>query len=176
MKAALTVVILVGAGIGLMLPGTRNAAPAAAEPAQPQAQVASAEAPAAAPKQASPGWVGETRLQRGDSGHFFATALVNGQPVEFVVDTGATTIALTETDARRIGIPFSPSEYEVVGSGASGPVRGQEVMIESVSLDGKEVRTLRGAVLEGLDVSLLGQAYLSRIGSVTMSGEEMVLR
>jgi aspartyl protease family protein len=64
----------------------------------------------------------------------------------------------------------------VVGSGASGPVRGQQVMIDSVSLDGKEVRTLRGAVLEGLDVSLLGQAYLSRITSVTISGEEMVLR
>ena len=176
MKAALTVVILVGAGIGLMLPASRNAPPAAAEPPQVAATVATREAPARPAAQSAPAWAGETRLRRGDSGHFFATVLVNGQPVEFVVDTGATTVALTEEDARRIGIQFSPSDYEVIGTGASGPVRGQVVPIESVSLDGKEVRTLRGAVLEGLDVSLLGQAYLSRIGSVTMSGEEMVLR
>jgi aspartyl protease family protein len=158
MKLALAAMIAAGLGIGFVLPVGRSASPASAQ--------VGAEAGAAA----------ETRLARAPSGHFHATALVNGQPVEFVVDTGATTVALTVEDARRIGLDFNPAQFEIIGSGASGPARGQEVALERVSLDGREVRTLRGAVLEGLDVSLLGQAYLSRIGSVEMSGDEMVLR
>ena len=64
----------------------------------------------------------------------------------------------------------------MVGTGASGPVRGKLVELEKIDLDGKEVRNVRGAVLEGLDISLLGQSYLSRIGGVQMSGDQMVLR
>lgn len=173
MRTALAIVIAVGAGIGFLLPAGQSPAPAAPAPEEAAAAVAS-RGPAKAP--AAPSWGGETRLSRAASGHFHTTALVNGRPVEFIVDTGATTIALTVADARRIGIPVDPSSFRVVGSGASGPVRGQPVTIDRVSVDGKEVRTLRGAVLEGLEISLLGQAYLSRIGSVEMTGDEMVLR
>jgi aspartyl protease family protein len=60
--------------------------------------------------------------------------------------------------------------------GAGGPVRGQEVKIDSVAVDGREVRTLNGVVLEGLTTSLLGQSYLNRIGEVRMSGGVMILR
>jgi aspartyl protease family protein len=160
MKAALAACIAAGAAVGFLIPAEKGGSPASAAPAA----------------QAVTGAAGETRLMRAQSGHFHTSALVNGEPVEFIVDTGATTVALTVEDARRIGIKFDPSEFEVVGTGASGPVRGQAVTIERVSIDGKEVRTLRGAVLEGLGISLLGQAYLSRIGSVEMKGDEMVLR
>ena len=179
MKAALIGVVTVGAGIGFLLPNgsgapaeTASAPPAVAEAATPPRASTTPTAPAVA----SSGWGGETRLKRGESGHFFAEALVNGRPVNFVVDTGATTVALTIEDARRIGIAFDPSRFEVIGSGASGAVRGQEVTLQTVSLDGKEVRSLRGAVLDGLDVSLLGQSFLSRVGTVTMTGDEMILR
>ena len=158
MKVALAAVVAVGLAIGFLIPsGEGGKAPAAA-----------ASAATAAP--------GETRLARAPSGHFHTEALVNGTPVEFVVDTGATSVALTMRDARRIGIDFDPEQFAVVGTGASGPVRGQEVVIERVSVDGKEVQTLRGVVLEGLGISLLGQAYLSRISSVEMAGDQMVLR
>lgn len=173
MRVVLGGVLVAGAGIGLLLPQEERSA-AIAPAAKVETAAAVTKSAPAAPQRA--GWGGETRLTPGPGGHFHTRALVNGQPVEFIVDTGATTIALTEADARRIGVNFDPADFQVVGSGASGPVRGQQVMIDSVSLDGKEVRTLRGAVLEGLDVSLLGQAYLSRITSVTISGEEMVLR
>lgn len=177
MKGALAIVVAAGIGAGFVLPQGKMAeaprAPAAAAAESPRSRpvrAAVAEVPARS------GWGGETRLMRAPNGHFFATALVNGQPVEFVVDTGATTVALTVDDARRIGIPFSPAAFEVIGTGASGPVRGQEILIESISLDGKEVRALRGAVLEGLETSLLGQSYLSRIGQITISGDRMILR
>jgi aspartyl protease family protein len=55
-------------------------------------------------------------------------------------------------------------------------VRGKDVTLDSVTVDGKEVRGVRAAVLEGLDVSLLGQTYLSRITAVQMSGDTMTLK
>ena len=154
---ALIFVLLLGAGIGLMWPSGEAEPPTAAvamtEPAKPK----------------------ETVLERSHGGHFYVDAEVNGQLVHFVVDTGATSVALTVDDARRIGLPFSTGEFEVVGSGASGPVRGKSVMLDKVSVDGKEVRGVSGAVLEGLGISLLGQSYLSRIGGVEMSGDYMRL-
>lgn len=171
-KVALAMVIIVGAGIGVLMPGDKPQ-PAAAEPAAQMAMSAPATSSAAKP---GPAWRAETRLTPTPNGHFRTMALVNGQPVEFIVDTGATTIALTIADARRIGIAIDPSSFTEVGMGAGGPVRGQQVTIESVSVDGREVRTLTGVVLEGLQDSLLGQAYLSRIGEVRMSGGVMILR
>ena len=154
---SLLIVLAAGAGIGLMWPTGDASAP-----------VATPAASAANPS--------ETLLERSDGGHFYVDAEVNGELVHFVVDTGATSVALTVDDARRIGVPFSPSEFQVVGSGASGPVRGKSIMLDKVSVEGKEVRAVRGAVLEGLDISLLGQTYLSRISTVEMSGEYMRLK
>jgi aspartyl protease family protein len=85
-------------------------------------------------------------------------------------------VALTIEDARRLGVPFTPGEFQVVGTGASGEVRGQLVTLDRISIEGKEVRNVRGAVLEGLEISLLGQSYLSRLGGVEMSGDYMTLR
>ena len=158
MKVALAAFVAIGLGIGFLIPVGES-------PSTADAAASVVDGP---PR--------ETRLARAASGHFHTDALVNGKPVEFIVDTGATSVALSVADARRIGVDFDPDQFKIVGTGASGPVRGQEVRIERVSVDGKEVQTLRGVVLEGLEVSLLGQAYLSRISAVEMAGDEMVLR
>ena len=171
MGKSLLMMIAAGILIGLMLPSGRQSAIA---PAAPVATAAAVTATVAAP--APPPVPRETRLARRESGHFFADPSINGQPVHVVIDTGASFVALTKADAQRIGIPFQEGEFEVVGMGASGPVRGKLVELDRVELDGKEVRHVRAAVLDGLDISLLGQSYLSRIGSVQMSGDQMVLR
>jgi aspartyl protease family protein len=173
MEKALPLVIAAGLGLGFLVPLDRDApaAPETSVDAAPDGKRAARAAVAAPPRPAF-----ETRLAREPNGHFHAEALVNGQPVRFVVDTGASVVALTIDDARRIGIPVNPAAFEIVGTGASGPVRGQPVTIDSVDVEGKRVTNLRGAVIEGLDVSLLGQSYLSRISSVSMTGDQMVLR
>src|SRR5688572_27740936 len=113
MTRALIAVVLAGLIIGLAWP-SNNKAPSAS----------SAE---------SDGERHETVLEREANGHFYTHAKVNGSElVHFVVDTGATVVALTVDDARRIGISVDPSEFTVVGEGASGPVRGKDVMLESV--------------------------------------------
>ena len=117
-----------------------------------------------------------SRIRRAPNGHFYVHATVNGKLVRFMVDTGATMVALTEEDARRVGEGFSPERYETIGTGASGPVSGQDIRIDSVEIEGKRVSNVRGAVVQGLDISLLGQTYLSRMGSVEMTADEMVIR
>jgi aspartyl protease family protein len=118
----------------------------------------------------------ETVLEREDNGHFYVHAKINGELVRFVVDTGASAVALTEDDAERIGLDVDPDAYEYIGEGASGPVLGQLVTIDEIDVDGKVVDNVSGAVLKGSKLSLLGQSYLTRMGEVQMRGNTMVLR
>jgi aspartyl protease family protein len=119
----------------------------------------------------------ETVLERESNGHFYTYAKLNdAELVHFVVDTGATVVALTVDDARRLGIPVNPDEFTYIAEGAGGPVRGMDLMLKSVEVDGKRVENVRAMVLEGSSLSLLGQAYLSRMGEVEMSGDYMVLK
>lgn len=149
-------VVAAGAGIGLLWP--------------------SGQAPSSPVASASGGEVRETLLKRRWDGHFYVDAEVNGELVNFVVDTGAFGVILPVDTARRLAIPFDEGEFKVIGSGASGPVRGKTITLDRVSVDGKEVRRIEGAIAEGLDKPLLGQTYLSRLSSVEMSGEYMRLQ
>ena len=107
MIRSLIAVVTVGALIGLTWPTTDKAA--------------------SAPEAAETGERRETVLERDANGHFYTHAKVNDSDlVHFVVDTGATVVALTVEDARRLGIPVNPSEFTVVGEGASGFVRGRK--------------------------------------------------
>ena len=118
----------------------------------------------------------DTELEREANGHFYVHAKVNGQLVRFVVDTGATVVALTREDAERVGLNVDPANFRVIGEGASGAVSGQNVMLGSIEVDGKLANDVEGVVLAGSSMSLLGQSYLSRLSEVKMSGEYMILR
>ncbi|MDB5706482.1 MAG: hypothetical protein JWN66_3598 [Sphingomonas bacterium] len=160
MKIPLLIVTVAGIAIGLAVPMAKSAAPPA---------VAAAAAPAEDPPV-------DTVLDRSASGHFVAVADVNGEPVRFIVDTGADMVALTMEDAKRAHVAFDPSQFEVIGRGASGDVRGQEVHIDRIALDGKRATDISGVVLENSDVSLLGHSYLRRISDVQIKGDKMILR
>ena len=114
-------------------------------------------------------------LERERNGHFFANAKVNGTTIRFLVDTGATQIALTVEDARKAGVRMD-GETSVIGRGASGPVRGQEVTIDRVRLGSQESTTMEAVVIEGGDQSLLGQSFLAKFSSVEIQGDTMTLR
>lgn len=131
--------------------------------------------PAPSPIQSSSGLT--THIQRSADGHFYATAAVNGRPVRFLVDTGASTVALTVADAQAAGLFVDPSEFGVIGRGASGDVRGKAVTLDSVAIDGKRADNVRAAILaDGLDVSLLGQSYLAQLSQVKIEGNQLELR
>lgn len=117
-----------------------------------------------------------TTLDRAADGHFYANAQVNGMPVRFLVDTGASGVALSAADAQRVGLSFLSSEFVAVGRGASGEVRGKLVTLDRVTLGGKSVDNVSGAILEGSEMSLLGQSFLGRMGTIEITGDRMVIR
>ncbi|MBX9797657.1 MAG: TIGR02281 family clan AA aspartic protease [Sphingomonas sp.] len=156
-------VVILGMAIGFLMP------------VQPPAPVAAAPATTAVLRQRPPEPPQETVIERQD-GHFVATAEVNGQPVRFLVDTGADTVALTQEDAQRAGIAFDPALFTVIGQGAAGEVRGQRVTIDQLSLDGKRAQRVGAVVLEGSSLSLLGHSYLRELRSVSIEGDTMRLR
>jgi aspartyl protease family protein len=119
---------------------------------------------------------GSVTLERSFDGHFYADARVNGATIHFLIDTGATGIALSAADAQRAGLPFDSSQAEVIGTGASGQVLGHWVKLNRVELGLKSVNDAPAVVLEGGDRSLLGQTFLAQFGSVEIHNDTMVLR
>ncbi|HYD14101.1 MAG TPA: TIGR02281 family clan AA aspartic protease [Allosphingosinicella sp.] len=113
-------------------------------------------------------------LRRGPDGHFYADAQVNGATIRFMVDTGASWVVLRAEDAQRAGIQL-PAERSLA-MGVGGPVEVVPVTLERIAIGGIEARGVQAAVAEELPVSLLGQSYLSRLGSVEIRGDTMVLR
>ena len=174
-------IILIGVFIGAMLPsgaGTFRETSAPHAPSKRDVRLVEARQTdlAAAPLAASAVSGQGTTLNRGPDGHFYADAQVNGVTVHFLVDTGATGVALSAADARRVGLPFFHTEFAAVGRGASGEVRGKLVTLDRVSLGGKSVENVSGAILEGSEMSLLGQSFLSRMGTIEMTADRMVIR
>lgn len=115
-------------------------------------------------------------LRRAADGHFQARLEVNGVPVDFIVDTGATDIVLTRRDAERIG--FDPDQLSYYGRAgtANGPVRTANVRLEVVKLGDITDYGLSASVNDGdLFGSLLGLSYLNRFSEVRISGDEMFL-
>ena len=115
-------------------------------------------------------------LTRDSNGYFYADVKINGVPLRMLVDTGATGIALSRNDAQMAGIATSIGMNDVVGEGADGAVRGQQVELQSVTMGNKTVEGLPAVVLNSGGQSLLGQSFLSKFASVHIEGDRMVLR
>ena len=126
--------------------------------------------------QANSDWfAGDHTLERQPNGHFYASASVDGVPVRMMVDTGASVIALTGSDASAIGIYWDDAQITHIGQGASGPVFGVQTRLDEVEIGGIVRRNVAAVVIpQGLDVSLLGQSYLSQVGGVEISGDTMI--
>ena len=117
----------------------------------------------------------EIDLEKGSDGQFYADVRVNGQPTHFLIDTGASEIALSEEDARRAGITVDPSTYELIGEGASGIVRGAHVQIHEIDFEGFHAKDIKAVVVPGTQVSLLGQPFLDKLDEIVIQKDEMRL-
>jgi aspartyl protease family protein len=114
-------------------------------------------------------------LNRAVDGHFYADLDVNYGKVRFLVDTGASMVALTGDDAQKLGLTWNDVELETIARGASGDVRGKLVMIDKMQIGNFQANNVRAAIIpQGLDVSLLGQSFLARVGSVNIQNDKMV--
>jgi len=161
--------------IGLGLIGVALVAPSlpADDGPAPVAPTAHDQPTGSAPARAGNGAAARA-LERAPDGHFYAEAQVNGARVTFLVDTGASIVALTPADAQRAGIAL-PSE-RVKARGVGGEIEIIPVTIDRLAIGPLEARGVRAAIAGNLPVSLLGQSFLSQVGTVEISSDRMVLR
>ena len=104
-------------------------------------------------------------LSRGDDGHFWTDARVDGRRLQLVVDTGASQIALRAADAARLGIHPTPRDYNIKVATANGVTRAALVELGRVEIGNIVVRNIPALVHpdEALGVNLLGMSFLSRV-------------
>jgi aspartyl protease family protein len=130
----------------------------------PHAVAAPATTPDAASAEASSEPYGEASIAKSGDGSFWADAQVDGHPVHFLVDTGATTVALTGDDARTLGMDPASLNFNSVVKTANGPEPAARVKLGLVAVGNAQVSDVDAIVIDkGLPASLLGMTYLGRL-------------
>lgn len=123
-------------------------------------------------------YIGDTTivLPKARDGHYYLTLDVNGVPVDFVVDTGASQVVLTREDAVRIGLDPDTLAYLGTANTANGTVRTAAVRLDSVVLGQMRDESVRAVVNDGdMSGSLLGMTYLGKFDSITIKDNELIL-
>ncbi|PCI51530.1 MAG: hypothetical protein COB49_01560 [Alphaproteobacteria bacterium] len=116
------------------------------------------------------------RFRADTRGHYFVRARVNGVEVLFMVDTGATDVALTKKDARAIGLPMDRLNYSMPYKTANGVAYGAPVRLSTIELGPIMQKNIMGSVLsEGLEHSLLGMSFLNRLAGYKVVGGILTL-
>ena len=119
---------------------------------------------------------GQIQIPVNADGHYYLTAQLNDKPVNFVVDTGATTIALSRDEAKRIGINVDNLAFTAQARTANGVVATAPVVIDSFQIGDIHDTNVMAMVIDGdLGQSLLGMSYLSRFARVSIESDRLVL-
>ncbi len=122
----------------------------------------------------NPSGVPEVVLHRNRAGHYVAGGFINGEPVRFLIDTGATDVALPLSLARRLELPLRPGGISMT---ANGSVRTWLTRLDRVDLGGLVARRVRASVLPNMpgDSVLLGMSYLGQLEFI-QRGNRLTLR
>ncbi len=117
---------------------------------------------------------GQVTLRAEAGGHYFANVLINGGTLRMLVDTGATTLAITAQDARRLGLDYL-SAPRVGTNTANGTSSGYRLRLDTVAMGGIVLHGVDAIVSEGgLPFGLLGMSFLGRT-SMQRDGDTMTL-
>jgi aspartyl protease family protein len=160
--------LLVGLGtIMAQLADKMTATPALAKPASKAASM----------QDTAPAGGRTLSIPRDGRGHFQTEGRIDGQRINFMIDTGASVIALNETSAARFGLRPSRGDYNAAVSTANGTIRAARTRLAMVELGGLIVRDVEAMVLpdEALSENLLGLSFLSRLKRFEYAGGKMVL-
>ncbi|HEY5106035.1 MAG TPA: TIGR02281 family clan AA aspartic protease [Caulobacteraceae bacterium] len=116
-------------------------------------------------------------VTRSDDGAFYVIGTVNGAPVRFLIDTGASDIVLSPADARRLGVDVSALNFNRAYETANGTGRGAALILGELDIGpiafSHIAVTVNGAAM---DSSLLGQPFFARLESTEIRGDRLFLR
>lgn len=129
--------------------------------------------PNAALTASAPGEAQLVTLERNAAGHFVATGRINGEPVEFLLDTGASLVSVPASLAERLGLERGAS---VGFETANGQARGYLTTLDEIALGGLRARDVRGSINPGIggETALLGMSFLNRF-DIRIRGSQMIL-
>jgi len=113
-----------------------------------------------------------------NDGHYWARSLLNKKAtVDVMVDTGASIVALTYSDAEKLGLKPDALDYRWRVSTAGGETMGASVLLDSVKISQVHIRDVEAMVLRSdLEQSLLGMSFLNKLHSYEFRGERLILR
>jgi aspartyl protease family protein len=119
---------------------------------------------------------GNVVLEKQRDGHFHATVVINGAPIDTLVDTGATLTVLTPQDATRAGFDIDRLQFSGQARTANGIIATAPVRLDRVALGQFEERNVSAAVNGGnLDTSLLGMEFLNRFGRLEITPDQLII-
>lgn len=119
----------------------------------------------------------QVMLIRANSGHFEAKASVNGKELIFLVDTGASSVVLSQADANAVGINTQALSYSIRVSTANGATRAATASVETLDIGDLQRNNVKILVAQkgNLDTSLLGMNYLETLWSFEIRGDRLIL-
>ena len=130
-----------------------------------------------APSQSYIDGMATVEVPRSGNGHYYIKLDIDGTDVRFVIDTGASDVVLTKSDAERIGIDTENLFYGDIANTANGEVRTARVRLKNVRLGEIVDLSINASVNDGeMEESLLGMSYLQRYSKIEIGGGKMVLR
>ncbi len=119
---------------------------------------------------------GTITVPRAPDGHYYLTMQVNGTPLRFMVDTGASDIVLTQADAKKVGIQLDQLVYSSRALSANGEVGIAPVVLETVTLGPVRREGIRAVVNAGeMHQSLLGMRYLQQFSKIEIGDGALLL-
>jgi len=169
-------IILAVASVAPGLLNNKGAPAPVAAVSQPAAAKAMAtSAPASRPQTSASG--GTMTIRSDARGHFKAEGRIDGRRMDFLVDTGATVIAIPEREAARLGIHPARREYTAEIKTANGTIMAAPTELAMVEVGNITVRNVRAVVMpdEALSENLLGMSFLSRLRKFEVADGRLVL-
>jgi aspartyl protease family protein len=120
---------------------------------------------------------GEMVIRRDAGGGFYVTGQVNGQPVRFLVDTGASDIVLSPADAQRLGVDLGALQFDRQVETANGPGLGAPYTAETLAIGPIQLTQTPMSVNKApMSSSLLGMAFFNRLQSFRFEGDRLYLK
>lgn len=121
---------------------------------------------------------GDIYISMSRDGHYWVTLDVNGTPVRFVVDTGASHISLSYQDAEAAGLDPAGLNYDRIFKTAGGVSRKAMINLDRISLESIQIFNISASVSQRghMDVSLLGMNFLNKLSGFNVENREMILR
>lgn len=121
---------------------------------------------------------GTMRLQADAQGHYTGNFKINGKPVQGLIDTGATYVALNESLARRLGFSGNQLDFRYAVNTANGQTKAAHVMLDRIEIGGIRVRGVEAFVLkdEALSGTLVGMSFLQKLASYSVADGSLSLK